>query len=258
MIKMAVFDLDNTLLRDDKTISDFTVSVLDECRKKGIVTAYATARSKQASSGMLARYTPDVFIGYGGALALSGAGGEAIHRSDIPAGVAYELINSSLCAPGVISVLAVNESVAYTSYILDPDASDTSHYRYYDFSVRNDMGYLKITLAATEPDVVERIASKYPMCDMLRYSGEDLYRFANRDATKWNAVKAVAGQFGISTNMIAAFGDDLIDMEMITRCGYGVAVENAVEELKGAAGFICDTNENDGVARWLEKALQSI
>jgi len=32
-----------------------------------------------------------------------------------------------------------------------------------------------------------------------------------------------------------------------------VAVANALDEVKAAADYVCDTNENDGVAKWLEE-----
>jgi len=49
MIKMIITDLDNTLLRSDKTISEYTIDVLKKCQSKGIKVAFATARSEQAS-----------------------------------------------------------------------------------------------------------------------------------------------------------------------------------------------------------------
>ena len=43
-IKMLVFDLDDTLLRNDKTISEHTISVLKNCNDRGIKVIYATGR----------------------------------------------------------------------------------------------------------------------------------------------------------------------------------------------------------------------
>ena len=105
---------------------------------------------------------------------------------------------------------------------------------------------------ASNPHIVERIASNFPMLDLLRYTGENLYRFANRNAVKWNAVKAAAEYYNINTDMVVAFGDDINDLEMIKNCGVGVAVENGIEEVKSVAKFICDISDNDGVAKWLE------
>ncbi|MCL2159218.1 MAG: HAD family hydrolase [Oscillospiraceae bacterium] len=48
-IKMIVTDLDNTLLRKDKTISEYTRSVFGKCRKARLLTVFATARPERAT-----------------------------------------------------------------------------------------------------------------------------------------------------------------------------------------------------------------
>ena len=77
----------------------------------------------------------------------------------------------------------------------------------------------------------------------------------HEEAIKSKAVFAIADFWKISVNEIVAFGDDLIDIEILENCGYGIAMGNAVEEVKKVAKYICDTNENDGVAKWLEENI---
>ncbi|HEY8349459.1 MAG TPA: HAD hydrolase family protein [Clostridia bacterium] len=92
----------------------------------------------------------------------------------------------------------------------------------------------------------------------IRHTGEDLYSIGVRSVSKWNAVRAVAGHYGIDTDIIAAFGNDMDDLEMVRNCGIGVAVRNAVEEVKGAAGYICGSNDDDGVAKWIEEHILTV
>ena len=75
----------------------------------------------------------------------------------------------------------------------------------------------------------------------------------NRAATKWNAIQALSVHFNISTTNIAAFGDDYNDVEMLKNCVIGIAVANALDEAKMVADYVCESNDNDGVAKWLEK-----
>lgn len=49
LIRAAVFDLDGTLLRTDKSVSAYTLEVLERCRKKGILLGIATARAERQS-----------------------------------------------------------------------------------------------------------------------------------------------------------------------------------------------------------------
>ena len=249
MIKMIITDLDDTLLRSDKTISDYTVDILRKCQTAGIKIAFATARSSQATEVFFDRFMPDVYVGYGGALVL--AGDKIIRRFDISADIANQIIKKCLENQHIIGIHAINESIALSNNA-EPDMC---HYQYTDFSGEQNNHYLKISVTASDPSAVESIASHFPMCDMLRYTGEDLYRFANRDAVKWKAVKAIADYYGYDTDTFVIFGDDVNDLEMIQKCGTGIAVQNAINEVKTVAKYICDTNDNDGVAKWLEKNI---
>lgn len=53
----------------------------------------------------------------------------------------------------------------------------------------------------------------------------------------------------------AAFGDDLIDINMMSESGRGVAVANANPKVLSIADEICPSNNEDGVAQWIEAQL---
>ena len=48
------------------------------------------------------------------------------------------------------------------------------------------------------------------------------------------------------------FGDDFDDAESMQLCGLGVAVENAIPEVKAVADEVAESNDADGVAKWIE------
>ena len=58
---------------------------------------------------------------------------------------------------------------------------------------------------------------------------------------------------GIPREEIMAFGDGMNDLEMVREAGLGIAVENAVQPVKDVADYITVSNENDGVAKAIEK-----
>ena len=51
----------------------------------------------------------------------------------------------------------------------------------------------------------------------------------------------------------AAFGDNYNDMTMIGYAGFGVAMGNAETDVKKIADYICESNDNDGIANTLDK-----
>lgn len=65
-------------------------------------------------------------------------------------------------------------------------------------------------------------------------------------------LQKIADYFGIPKERIIAFGDENNDLEMIEYAGVGVAMGNAIDELKSVAKYVTDTNENNGIGTFLE------
>ena len=60
---------------------------------------------------------------------------------------------------------------------------------------------------------------------------------------------------GLERDSLMAFGDGFNDLSMIQFAGQGVAMANAVEEVKSIADFVTTSNEEDGIAHALEQLL---
>ena len=70
---------------------------------------------------------------------------------------------------------------------------------------------------------------------------------------KGEALKFIAKHYGIPIKMTVAIGDNLNDLPMIEAAGTGIAVENAVEDLKECADAVCPSCNDDGVAYVIKK-----
>jgi hydroxymethylpyrimidine pyrophosphatase-like HAD family hydrolase len=75
------------------------------------------------------------------------------------------------------------------------------------------------------------------------------------NTSKGKSVLQVAKRLGVKPEEIISFGDSYNDMEMIQYTGLGVAMGNAVPELKQVADFVTLSNHEDGVAVVLEALL---
>lgn len=73
--------------------------------------------------------------------------------------------------------------------------------------------------------------------------------------SKWTTLCQQAKELGIAQDEIAAIGDDTNDTEMIANAGIGIAMDNAVDEVKAVANWITESNDRDGVARAIERLL---
>lgn len=249
-IKLIALDLDGTLLRSDKTISGYTLSVLDKCRAKGILTAIATARSQFASQEYITAIKPDIVISCGGALVTQNE--KVIFKSIIPVDMSISLIADLCAAEGIGAITAETDKGYFVSYSEWDGSPGYAHGVYYDFIKPLDTDTYKVTVEIFDSDTLTMLKNKYSDCSIIGFSGEDWYRFSCKNANKADAVVNISQALNIPIENVAGFGDDYIDIDMLTACGVGVCMENGAPEVKVAADCICDTNDNDGVAKWLE------
>ena len=81
------------------------------------------------------------------------------------------------------------------------------------------------------------------------------FEVMNKGTSKGRAVKVLADILNINREEVMCLGDSENDLSMIEFAGLGVAMGNAEEFLKEKADYITDTNENDGVAKAIEKFI---
>lgn len=252
--KMIVTDLDRTLLRSNKTISDYTARVLIACQQQGIMVVFATARSENSCKRFTDIINPVAIISNGGAMVRVGE--KIVYRAVMNIEITNGLLLSCLKQPSVGYITVDTDKGYFVNKPVDENDPGWIEYLpayYVDFSQCLDCDAYKITVEISDDTTAHEIVSAFPTVDVIPFSGEGWFRFADKAADKWSGVKALSAYTGIDLTSIAAFGDDYNDVEMLRECGVGVAVANAINECKAAADFICDNNDNDGVAKWLEE-----
>jgi hydroxymethylpyrimidine pyrophosphatase-like HAD family hydrolase len=73
--------------------------------------------------------------------------------------------------------------------------------------------------------------------------------------TKWSGVRRLADGWGIADHEICAVGDDVNDIPMIRGAGLGVAMGNALDEVKAAADWVAPAHDDDGLVHVVERLL---
>ena len=257
-IKLVATDLDYTLLRRDKGISEYTKSVFARCREKGILIAFATARSEKGAARFSSQTAPDIFISNNGARARMGS--EELYKAVISPDALYGLIERCRDDPGILQISLEADNGFYDSkpaiLTLTSGWLDTSHMVITDFSELLDYGGVyKITIRTEDTALPKTIAQEFPAVIYDSTTGEDWYIFRDRYAVKEKALTILAAKLGINMANIAAFGDEVNDIGMLRAAGTAVAVENAIPEAKAAADYICGDCDEDGVARWIENYI---
>ena len=102
-------------------------------------------------------------------------------------------------------------------------------------------------------DRVREIIEKRLLGVETTKSDTNILEVMKEGVNKKRALEFVCSYLGIDPKEIMAIGDNENDLQMIEFAGLGVAMENAIEELKEIADFVTQSYEDDGVAKAIEK-----
>lgn len=251
--KLLLFDLDGTLLRSDKTISEKTLFVLNQCRKKGILIGVSTSRSEQNSMTFLKELMPDILISSGGALVKNGA--EYIFKAEFSETETRNMIDLARTVCGNDCEITIDTTDAhYWNYKVDPRKLDQSwgDSVYTDFTDFSECA-LKMCVEIFDESKANKLAESLAQCDCIRFSDGYWYKFTPKNVTKENAILKITEACGFGAEHVIAFGDDFADIGMLELCGLGVAMGNAIREVKEKADLVIGSNDEEGIAAFIEK-----
>lgn len=250
-IKMIVTDLDGTLLRDDKSISAYTEKIIEKVRQKGILFVIATARPIRAVKQFLPWVSYDAAVFHNGAVVEEGncrLGKTGIENP-------LEIVTAILRDRPDTKIAVESNDVMYSNFDAGEFWPGIIYTATEDFREIEGLVADKIIIGAKSIEEMN-VFQPYLRDELyIQLSENRLATIHNRQSSKTNGIRLIAEKHGIALEQAAAFGDDYNDIEMLRACGIGIAVENALEEVKAAASQVCGSNEQDGVARWLEENI---
>lgn len=112
------------------------------------------------------------------------------------------------------------------------------------------------SLQALQPEVEQTLGAggRTHLLMNKNYSGHIL-EVLRAGVSKWQALRQLAAQQGITPAEIVAVGDDHNDLDMIRHAGLGIAMGNAVDEVKAAADTLTGSNAEDGLVQALERFI---
>ncbi len=261
-IRAIAFDLDDTLLRSDGSISPFTVDVLCRAHEQGLLILPASGRTY---GSMIKAVTPILGL----AACLICCNGSEVRATDgalrmqelLPVPVARE-----------VAVFAAQRGVYCQTYAPD---------RYF-YSMENPWAEYYAKLSALTGEYVGDLASfiRQPVTKLLMMDEPERVTallheasalFGDRasltsskpyflecnplKATKGNALRWCAGQLHFSMDELICFGDSLNDLSMLEAAGTGVCMDNARDDVKAHGFPVCRSNDEDGVARYIAEHI---
>ena len=263
MIRLIATDLDDTLLDARSDVTERTCRALRRAMDAGVMISLSSGRMTEAMTPFAERLSVNApMILYNGALIYDHRDGRTLYANAISAEIALNVAR-------MVEEMGVYLQIyPGKGYFCNRRCEHTDRY---EASIRVRCTELGVPvsewmqgdmvkmLAIATPEIIDqaqaRLREAFPKGVCFMKSKAHYLEIVAEGVDKGRALKALGDQLGVTRDEIMAFGDGQNDASMIACAGWGVAMENAVDECKSVAKLIAPRNTEDGVAQVIEQFL---
>ena len=265
-IQLIAIDMDGTLLNNENEVTKETLSAIREAQEKGITVAICTGRFPENVSIMF----EDIGL-VCPVISLNGCviemDGKRVHAQGMPhdtvailhqqlekAKASYYMFGDHMITTRRLGkphhaevkyAARLQRERGVTFQIGEKAASKAADQLVYKYYVYEDGDSCSLDAAF---DAVKNV----PGVHFTRSSNNN-FEIMPQGIDKEYGIAALAGMLGISLAHTMAIGDHENDVSMIQAAGFGVAMQNAVDEVKQVADAVTLSNDQDGVAAAIRK-----
>lgn len=264
--KLLATDLDGTLLNKDSIISKENIEAVKNARASGLNVVIASGRSHESIkpfNKILGLVDDNAYgISFNGAVVYKAKNMEILFEKRLSS-ADCEKIYKVVKAFDKNAPMMLYTPQGDTFYFEIPDPSIAAYHKHTkiysqlvpDLRSVSTEGAAKLIIQQ-EPALLQQLyaaikAELAGVCELM-FSAPHFLEFGVLGNSKASALIFLSSYLGIDISEVAAVGDNFNDMEMVKAAGFGVAVSNAVDELKAAADFVSTADNNsDAVAEVL-------
>lgn len=264
--EVLVLDIDGTLMRTDKTISQRTIDAVVEIQRAGIHVAIASGRGTAGIRTTAEKIRLDEFggyiVSYNGGCISNCRTGEIVYNVNLPDGIVQEIYEFSKREKTGIMTYHENDIIAENDadQYIQIDAKGCG----IDIHVVENFGRevtypVNKCLLTGDPDYmagVEQRAAKEFEGRLSVYRSEDFYvEMMPLGIDKAYGLSKLLKFLGYSRNQMICCGDGFNDISMIEYAGLGVAMANASEAVRKCADYIAPHCDEDGLVDVISKFI---
>lgn len=265
MYKLIAIDMDGTLLKGDKTVSERTKETIKKAKENGKYVVLCSGRPIQGLTKYLHELEmmtdDDYVISFNGALVQYSKDSRIIGKTTLK-GRDYKRLYE------ISQQLGVNIHAFSTKGLITPKKSKytireseitTMDIHIVSIDEVDDNEDIWKVMMIDEGEKLDKVVenldpSLHEEFTIVR-STPFFLEFLNTNSNKGTGVSILADSLGIKREEIICVGDADNDRHMIEYAGLGVAVDNATKEIKDISDYITSSNEEDGVAEVIEKYM---
>lgn len=260
---MIVVDLDGTILNSNKKVSDATKKYFKMLKNQGYIIVVVTGR---IYSSALKTTDGAEFINFiisdNGSCIYDTKDATPIYQNEINKDVALKILNNYNEKYRYIDVCDKNIIYKYSDEIEDNSIIQTTKDKNYILNSCEKISHMAISMQTNEmvSDLYHILIAEFKDLDIVlmqdSFADRKWLEILPNGCSKYNGIRKLANYLKISNDSIICFGDGLNDVDMLQKCGYGVAMKNALDEVKNVVKNITKfDHNNDGVIRYLMEKL---
>ncbi|WP_294427855.1 Cof-type HAD-IIB family hydrolase [uncultured Treponema sp.] len=265
-VKLIALDLDDTLLNDERQISDGNVAALRECAQKGIYIVLCSGRAENAILPFVRRLEIAGMEAGKFIIAINGCSIFDMHKRQ-------QIFCRKVESEILLRTNQIAEERGLRSEVYTPD---TIYYREETKWTRLDVemcglkgevvndyedflkqGFTKMLVPGDPAELQElqkALKAEFGERAVIFTSKPYFLEILPPNCGKGEAVEWLSKQLGFGLERCMGFGDSMNDESLIRMAGYGVALCNGLDEIKKIADFVTDfDNNHDGVGDFLRK-----
>lgn len=290
MYKLVAIDLDGTMLNSYGVVTENTKKIIKEKIEKGIEIIIASGRPIDSIKAIAKEIgSKNYFIGGNGAVIYDIQKDKIIYEKYMPKEKVLEIVKT--CEENSITynvytdktilatTLKYNVLYYHKENLKKPEDKKTNIIMVkdmYDYiSKMEEERFLKITICDDTKSVFNSIMRKIKKIGdievldvshmsrkIIRQGTEEVpieyyyIEISSKNVDKWDAIQFLMEKMQIEKEEVIAIGDNMNDKKMIQNAGLGIAMEGSTPAITYLAKYVTDTNNNEGVAKALEKFLQ--
>lgn len=272
--KLVVLDMDGTLLNSNRQISEENKKAISKLQNSGIKIAIATGRiftSARFYTRLLGIKTP--IIACNGAIVRDDDSNKTldmkpIAKEDLLKVIQifekYEVYFHIYDEENIYVEKTRFNSRIYSNWNEDQSKKNKVHVEKIentlDYFCSNNINGLKITAVDDDNKKMDFIREELKEINGITVdkSWHNNLEVMNKAVSKGNGIKMLSNIYNVKSEDIIAFGDNFNDLSMKDSVYTFVAMGNAEEYVKGQADYVTDSNDNNGVAKGIEKLIFNI
>jgi len=249
---LICLDLDGTVLNDKGEIGNELIDVIKKCKEKKYLIAFNTTRNYNRVKKYAEILKPDYINCLSGSY-VANSKEKVLFNNCIPKEMVLKINN---LIDNYKDITLICSELTHSEMVLDKDYSLKHNKIYATKEIINNSQSCKLIYLFKDNVPTDLLNSLNNFNITYSVSIKHKYIRIMPKTDKWEGIQLILNDLSFKKIKVISFGNDMSDFNTLINSDIGVAMSNAIEDLKSQLPNVTEfDNNNDGVAKYLQKVI---